>query len=523
MPGRPRVRFFVCFAFAMLVVVGGTFFWPRNAPPQEHANPPAPVFGAASPWLHVDSPPTVPTDYPGRVVLLWFWRATSIHSLHAVPDVLALERRFADDGLVMIGVHTGRYAGEASSARVRSAAERLKISMPLVIDVDHSIASGYGVRVWPTFVLIGADGGVIGSTFGEGRFDLLANAIEQALADAVEVSRVERRAAVAQTRRGLLAPTMVVASPTAVDARGRVFISDAGRGCVVEATYPDEEGRSTFVREIAGIGGGPMHDPQGLAFDAAAGVLYVAERSAHRVLAVDLVRGETEILAGTGMPGHDRRGGGAGREQALNSPVGLALAPDGSTVFATLAGLHQVWSIDVATGQARAMAGSGRSMPMDGSLDTAAFAQPWGLAISADGTRLYVADSESSSIRVIEGQSVRTLTADDDSALRETAARSTLPQVVLQHPRGAAIRETSAGDAVVVADAMVPGLVTIEGTRSRSILLMTDDSGAEVIEPAGVCAASDGRIFLVDIVGRRVLMFEPDGSAWRPVAIAGLE
>jgi len=64
-----------------------------------------------------------------------------------------------------------------------------------------------------------------------------------------------------------------------------------------------------------------------------------------------------------------------------------------------MAGNHQIWQLDLANGTIGVWAGTGKEDIEDGELDSAAFAQPSGLA--TDGTYLYVADSEGSAIRAM--------------------------------------------------------------------------------------------------------------------------
>ena len=99
-----------------------------------------------------------------------------------------------------------------------------------------------------------------------------------------------------------------------------------------------------------------------------------------------------------------------------------------------MAGPHQIWQMNLADQKVSVFAGSGAEARTDGTLKTAAFAQPSGLA--TDGESLFVADSETSTIRAINFASgaVKTLAGGDlfdfgDKDGRGDAAR-------LQHPLG---------------------------------------------------------------------------------------
>src|SRR5262249_6514211 len=79
----------------------------------------------------------------------------------------------------------------------------------------------------------------------------------------------------------------------------------------------------------------------------------------------------------------------------LNSPWDLLC--QGGKLYIAMAGHHQIWTYDPGTEQVEPFAGNGRETIVDGPLKLASFAQPSGLA--SDGSHLYVADSETSSVR----------------------------------------------------------------------------------------------------------------------------
>ncbi len=178
--------------------------------------------------------------------------------------------------------------------------------------------------------------------------------------------------------------------------------------------------------------------PQGLALGD--GVLYVADTGNHAVRRVDLAARSVTTIAGTGRQGQDRIGGRPAAILNLASPWDLAL--DGSTLYVAMAGTHQLWTIDLAAGTARAFAGNGREARMDGPLATAALAQPSGLALA--GRRLVFADSESSSIRAVELDAGKVVTlagaspiAQDLFSFGDADGRGMAAK--LQHPLGVAV------------------------------------------------------------------------------------
>src|SRR5512132_3885249 len=99
-----------------------------------------------------------------------------------------------------------------------------------------------------------------------------------------------------------------------------------------------------------------------------------------------------------------------------------------------MAGTHQIWKLDLEKQEVSTFAGSGREAREDGALLESGFAQPSG--ITSDGQKLYIADSESNIIRVIDiaAGRVETLVGGDLFDFGDVDASGNA--VRLQHPLG---------------------------------------------------------------------------------------
>ncbi len=135
--------------------------------------------------------------------------------------------------------------------------------------------------------------------------------------------------------------------------------------------------------------------PQGVAVDAA-GNRYVADTVNHTIRKVTPA-GVVSTLAGlAGAQGF--RNGTAG-EAWFNSPLGIAVSADGSKVFVADTGNQVLRRINTATGLVTTVAGAvGETGAVDGTETSARFNSPAGLALAADGT-LYVADAGNNRVR----------------------------------------------------------------------------------------------------------------------------
>jgi hypothetical protein len=80
-------------------------------------------------------------------------------------------RKYEPAGLTIVGVHTPEFLWERPHDRVVAAVERLGIRYPVVQDNDERTWRRFGVRYWPTQVLVDRKGVVRFWHIGEGRYD----------------------------------------------------------------------------------------------------------------------------------------------------------------------------------------------------------------------------------------------------------------------------------------------------------------------------------------------------------------
>jgi peroxiredoxin len=100
-------------------------------------------------------------DYKGKIVLIDFWATWCPPCKAAMPHVQAVHEKFADKGVVVIGVSTFE-RGESSEKVSKPAAymKEKKFTYNLLVNGDE-VATSYGVRGIPSFFVVGEDGKVI--------------------------------------------------------------------------------------------------------------------------------------------------------------------------------------------------------------------------------------------------------------------------------------------------------------------------------------------------------------------------
>ncbi|MFF2896390.1 NHL domain-containing thioredoxin family protein [Streptomyces sp. NPDC057966] len=399
----------------------------------------APELVGKGGWLNTGDQQYTLADLRGRIVVLDFWTFCCVNCLHVLDELRELEEKHRDT-LVIIGVHSPKFVHEAEHQAVVDAVERYEVHHPVLDDPELATWKQYAVRAWPTLVVIDPEGYVVAQHAGEGHAHAIAKLVEELEAE---------HGAKGTLRRG--DGPYVAPEPVATHLRfpgkalllpdGGFLVSDTTRHRLVELGPDGETVRRHIGAGERGFGdGGPeearFSEPQGLAV-LPDGRIAVADTVNHAIRAFDPATGETTTLAGTGRQWwQGSPTSGPAREVDLSSPWDIAWFAD--RLWIAMAGVHQLWTYDPATETVRVAAGTTNEGLVDGPADEAWFAQPSGLATSADGERLWVADSETSAVRHVEregdGFTVRTAVGTGlfDFGHRDGAAG----QALLQHPLG---------------------------------------------------------------------------------------
>ncbi len=118
-----------------------------------------------------------------KVVLLDFWTYACYNCQNTQPYLNAWHEEYADDGLLVIGVHTPEFAFERDQANVERAVQEAGIEYPVVLDNSYATWNAYDQRYWPAMYLIDADGFIRYKHFGEGAYEQTEAKIRELLAE----------------------------------------------------------------------------------------------------------------------------------------------------------------------------------------------------------------------------------------------------------------------------------------------------------------------------------------------------
>jgi DNA-binding beta-propeller fold protein YncE len=488
-------RPFLSIALMMLVIASSRGV---SMSVQERTRVRAPEITGGRGWLNTDKPVSL-AALKGKVVLLDFWTYGCINCIHIIPDLKKLEAKYANQ-LVVIGIHSAKFQNEKETENIRHIILRYEIEHPVYNDSEYAVWQSYGVRAWPTQVLIDPAGYVIGGVSGEGNYDV----IDQTVAKVVDEFRkkgelneeplklVLERAKVGELP--LAFPGKILA-----DAKGdRLFMADSNHNRIVitklDGTLVDTIGTGDAGSADGAFDKATFYRPQGMALSGDS--LYVADTENHLIRRVDLRSRTVETFAGTGQQSREYFKSGPARSVALSSPWDLQLV--GRVLYIAMAGPHQIWKLDLDKNEVSTFAGSGREARLDGPLSQAGFAQPSGIA--SDGKTLYVADSESNIIRAIDiaGGSVKTLVGGDLFEFGDVDGSG--DDVRLQHPLGL----ISLGDKLLIADTYNHKIKELDPKREKVTSLFgtgkpgqADGTSASFYEPGGLALAHD-KLYVAD-------------------------
>jgi hypothetical protein len=471
------------------------------------ALPFAPEFHAGLEW--VNAAPTSLGSARGRVVVLGFWHAASAWCQNLIDDLRFLQGKHAD-GISVFGIHTPKFEAERDARTVQKAINRLGIRFPVASDPAFVTWQHYGIRAWPSLVLIDTLGRVVEVDSGEMRREDLDRRISQMLEDAG--ARDER---VYDVVHPVLKPEprVPLAFPGGIAAtQNHLYIADTVHHRVLECT-PDGRILRQFGSGNPGFLDGSSAEcslqfPRGLVV--LKDMLYVADTGNHALRRIRLLDGDVDTLAGSGRPGLPSGVmSGAPAEMALNAPWHLTGNFD--RLYLAMAAMHQVWEFDLSRRSLRPVAGSGRLGLIDGSGLGAAFAQPAALAMVQQ--TLYVADSAGSAIRSVHlgSGSVQTLVGhglydfgDQDGT--RSAARMQYPLSIALDPRSP--------------------LLWIADTYNDSLRMLRLGGGdlrrfeiAYRLHQPGAIAASPGILWVANTNAHEVLRIDLDSNTVRRLPV----
>jgi DNA-binding beta-propeller fold protein YncE len=304
----------------------------------------------------------------------------------------------------------------------------------------------------------------------------------------------------------------------AFDSLGNLFLSDTFNHRIRKV-----DRRTGIILTVAGTGmkgysgdGGPavlarLDEPYGIVLDRH-GNLYFADRLNRRIRRVDAASGLISTVAGTGQAAFSGDGGPAG-EAGLVEPNGVALDPEGRTLFIADVAGHRIRKVDLERGLISTFAGTGRP-EHSGDGGPAAQASIWGaraVEVGADKT-VYILERESNRLRAVDPRTGFITTIAGTGAKGYSGDGGPSVEATLSGPKELAVDRhgnvwivDTENHAIRVIDSRTQLIHTVAGTGFAG----SDGDGgpalrARLDRPHGVAVAADGSIWISDTNNHRI-------------------
>ncbi len=492
----------------------------------------APEFPEGYIWLNTTYPLSL-RSLRGNVVLLDFWTYCCINCMHMLPILSNLEEKYKNKNFIVIGVHSAKFINEEEPANIKEAIDRYDIQHPVIVDESMHIWEQYEVKAWPTFVIIDPEQKIL-YRFEE---EIPQMYLEKIIDKIIEKGRIDKvlssKPPTIKKGKNGDKPTLFYYPGKLSFSRSknddRVAISDSNHNKIIIASIDNGNILDIIGNGQKGFLDGRFNEssffrPQGILW-IDEDTIFVADTENHAIRKIDLKKKEVTTIAGTGTQGGYIRYGAevAGRTCSLSSPWDLAMYKD--RVFIAMAGLHQIWYLDINSQKVSPYAGDGTENLVNGALMESRFAQPSGLSMEKD--MLYVADSESSSIRFIDLKKHYTGTIVGKGLFEFGYEDGALNNAKLQHPigidsnnRNIYVADTY-NNAIRFIDIEKREMKTIIGTKDVHSVCRFDDPHCDILglyEPSDV-KIHVNKLYIADTNNHLIRSFDMRTSLLKTVKL----
>ena len=272
------------------------------------------ISGKEQQWLNISRPLEI-SDLKDRIILLDFWSYGCVSCIETLPELKKLEKEYGSK-LLIIGVHSAKFANEKEAIAVKKAVLRNDITYPVVNDSDLKIYNKFKVKALPTFVLINPNGREVETFSG---VNAGVNDVEKIKGEIKKlISKFKY-----EIKRDPL-PVMlekynvignVLSFPTKLEYVANlsyksrqipvIFIANSSQNNIVATSLSGDIifkiGSAAAGFENGSFDVASFNAPRGLLFDG--NKLYIADSGNHALRVVDFKEGVVSTLVGSGTKG----------------------------------------------------------------------------------------------------------------------------------------------------------------------------------------------------------------------------
>src|SRR3989338_9328158 len=127
------------------------------------------------------TPEKLEKEIQGKVVLYDIWTYSCINCIRTLPYITTCNEKYADDGLLIIGIHSPEFEFEKDVKNVQMAVEKYGIKYPVVLDNEWQTWKAFENRYWPRKYIADHEGYLRYDHIGEGEYQETEKVIQQLL------------------------------------------------------------------------------------------------------------------------------------------------------------------------------------------------------------------------------------------------------------------------------------------------------------------------------------------------------
>ena len=142
----------------------------------------APNLAGISHYINTSSE-ELSKELEGKVVLYDIWTYSCINCVRTLPYITSWDDKYADQGLLIVGVHSPEFEFEKDPKNVRVAVDKHGINYPVVLDNEMETWKAFENRYWPRKYIADHEGYIRYDHIGEGGYQETEKIIQRLLAE----------------------------------------------------------------------------------------------------------------------------------------------------------------------------------------------------------------------------------------------------------------------------------------------------------------------------------------------------
>ena len=150
----------------------------------------APNLVGISDYLNT-TPEKISKDMENKVILYDIWTYSCVNCIRTLPYITAWDEKYADQGLLIIGIHSPEFEFEKNAENVQVAIEKYGIDYPVVLDNDMKTWKAFENNYWPRKYIADHQGNIRYDHIGEGGYQETEKIIQQLLEERSKAMKIE--------------------------------------------------------------------------------------------------------------------------------------------------------------------------------------------------------------------------------------------------------------------------------------------------------------------------------------------